>query len=406
MIRNISLAWRNLWRNKRRTLITVASVFFGVLLGTLISSVNEGAYNSMIGNIVKFYSGYIQIQNVDYWENKTINETMEPSAELDRIVESVPQITGSTMRLENFALASSDKNTKGAMIFGIDPDRENEVSEIKRWVEKGRYFEGVDPGVLVGSDLARYLNLSIGDTLVIIGSGYHGSGAAGKYPIIGLLRFPNPQLNKQCVYMHLSVSQELFSAENLVTAMILMVEEPYDLKPAMRKLKNRVPSEYAVLSWEEMNPELVQMIESDKAGHAIMRVILYILIGFGIFGTVMMMVVERTREMGVMVAIGMQKMRLAGLLFLETIMIGLIGVLAGFAGSIPMIVYFYNNPVKLSGNAAETMEQFGVEPFLHFSWIPSVFYEQLIIVFAIVLIISLYPLINALKLKVHQALRA
>ena len=206
--------------------------------------------------------------------------------------------------------------------------------------------------------------------------------------------------------MHLSVSQELFSAEGLVTAMILMVEEPYDLKPALRKLKNRVPSEYAVMSWEEMNPELVQMIESDKAGHAIMRAVLYILIGFGIFGTVMMMVVERTREMGVMVAIGMQKLRLAGLLFIETVMIGLIGVLAGFAGSIPMIVYFYYNPIKLSGTAADTMEQFGVEPFLHFSWIPSVFYEQLIIVFAIVLVISLYPLINALKLKVHQALRA
>lgn len=125
MTSNISLAWRNLWRNKRRTLITVASVFFGVLIATMLSSVNEGAYTSMIGNIVKFYSGYIQVQDTAYWESKTINEAMYPSEDLQKIIGSVPKITQSTMRLESFALASSEKNTRGTMVFGIIPEREN-----------------------------------------------------------------------------------------------------------------------------------------------------------------------------------------------------------------------------------------------------------------------------------------
>jgi ABC-type lipoprotein release transport system permease subunit len=206
--------------------------------------------------------------------------------------------------------------------------------------------------------------------------------------------------------MELSTCQEFFSAQNLVSSMIIMIHDQYDLQPALRKLKARVASPYTVMSWNEMHPELLQMVEGDRAGATVMKAILYILIGFGIFGTIMMMVAERTREMGVMVAIGMQKLKLAGILFFETLFIGLIGVLAGFAGSIPMITYFYNNPVKLSGSAADTMVEMGIEPYMYFSWLPSVFYNQVTTVFIMTALVAMYPLFMALKLRVHQALRA
>jgi ABC-type lipoprotein release transport system permease subunit len=292
------------------------------------------------------------------------------------------------------------------MVIGIDPEKENDITELMKWVKTGEYFMSDDDGVLIGSELARYLKIQVGDTLVMIGAGYHGVSAAGKYPIRGILHFPNPELNKQTVYMELSTCQEFFSAQNLVSSMIIMVHDQYDLQPALRKLKARVASPYAVMSWNEMHPELLQMVEGDRAGATVMKAILYILIGFGIFGTIMMMVAERTREMGVMVAIGMQKLKLAGILFFETLFIGLIGVLAGFAGSIPMITYFYNNPVKLSGSAADTMVEMGIEPYMYFSWLPSVFYNQVTTVFIMTALVAMYPLFMALKLRVHQALRA
>ena len=127
---NVLLAWRNLWRNKRRTLITVASVFFGVLLATFMSSMQEGSYTSMIDNVVKFYSGYIQIQNEEYWENKTINNSMKPTEDLFKIASSMPSVTHVTTRLESFALASSEAITRGSMVIGIDPDKENEITAI------------------------------------------------------------------------------------------------------------------------------------------------------------------------------------------------------------------------------------------------------------------------------------
>lgn len=403
---NIILAWRNLWRNKRRTLITVASVFFGVLLATVMSSMQEGSYSSMIQNIVKFYSGYIQIQHEDYWENKTINNAMEPKEELYEITSSVPEITHLTVRLETFALASSSEITRGAMLTGIDPQKENEITELKKWVAEGSYLGEHDHGLLVGIELAKYLKLQVGDTLVLIGTGYHGVSAAGKYPIRGFLKFPSPQLNREMIYMDIVNCQEYLSAPNLVSSMIIMVDDQYSLTPAMRKLKAKVSSPYTVMSWNEMHPELLQMVEGDRAGAVIMKAILYILIGFGIFGTIMMMVAERRREMGVMVAIGMQKYKLATILFFETLYIGLIGVLAGFAGSIPIIAWFYNNPVRLSGNAAETMETMGIEPYMYFSWLPSVFYDQVLVVFIMTAIVGIYPLAMALGLKVHLALRA
>ena len=403
---NILLAWRNLWRNKRRTLITVASVFFGVLLATFMSSMQEGSYTSMIDNVVKFYSGYIQIQNEEYWDNKTINNSMVPTSELFEVTNSIPEISNVTTRLESFALASSESITRGSMVVGVDPVKENEITELQKWVVEGEYFRDNDGGVLIGNELAKYLKIQLGDTLVMIGAGYHGVSAAGKFPIRGILKFPNPELNKQSVYMDIKNCQEFFSAENLVSSMIVMVEDQYDLKPAMKKLSEKISSPYAVMSWDEMQPELLQMIAGDRAGGQVMIAVLYLLIGFGIFGTIMMMVAERTREMGVMVAIGMQKTKLAGILFFETIYIGMIGVLAGFAGSTPIIGYFYNNPIKLSGGAAEMMIEMGIEPYMYVTWLPSVFYNQAIVVFVMTSLVALYPLFMAVKLKVHLALRA
>jgi ABC-type lipoprotein release transport system permease subunit len=360
----------------------------------------------MISNIVTFYSGYIQVQDEDYWENKTINNTFIPADSLIREITSVDEVTLYTPRLESYALASSEEITRGSMVIGIDPEKEKEVMDIGKWVVEGQYIDRHDKGVLVGFDLAKYLELQVGDTLVMIGQGFHGATAVGVFPIRGILKFPSPELNKQSIYMDLSMAQEFYSLDGRVTSIVLMLEDQYDLKKANRKLSDRIGSPYSVMTWEEMHPELLHMVEADRAGALVMKAILYIIIAFGVLGTIMMLVMERKREMGVMIAIGMQRAKLAWILFFETVYIGLVGVLAGFAGSIPLIAYFYNNPIPLTGDAGRTMEEMGIEPLMYFSWLPSVFYNQVITVFVITALIALYPAITSNRLKVHKALRA
>jgi ABC-type lipoprotein release transport system permease subunit len=259
---------------------------------------------------------------------------------------------------------------------------------------------------LLSINLAEYLNLNIGDTLVIYGQGFHGITAAGLYPIGGILKFPSPELNNQLIYMNIKAAQDLFGATERVTSMIIMVNRHQDLPEAMHYLKNSIPAPLIAKSWDELQPELVQMIEGDRAGGIVMKMVLYMVVGFGILGTIIMMMAERIRELGVTVAVGMQKRTMSFILYIETIMTGLLGTAAGIIGSIPVIGYFYNNPVLLTGDAAETMIQMGMEPYLYFSTSLHIFYKQALIVLFLSLIIGIYPIVKVYKIKVNQALRA
>ena len=405
-MRNIIMAWRNLWRKPWRTIITSGSVFFGVLFTAFMTSMQYGSYESMIDNVVKFYSGYMQIFTEEYHENKTINNTFEMNDSLRSIIEDEKEVTHFTERLEYFALASTDEFTRGSIVIGVDPESENLVTDLEKWVHEGEYLDANNDGVLVAIDLAKYLKISVGDTLVLYGQGYHGVMAAGLYPVKGILKFPSPELNKQFVYMDLTTCQQFFSAPNRLTSLVMMVEDHYHLPAAMRHLKKEIKAPYILMSWSELQPELVSMIEADRAGGLVMKGILYMIITFGIFGTILMMISERKREMGVMIAIGMQRFRLGVVLFFETLMMGILGALAGIAGSIPLAYYFFINPIPLSGDAAKTMIDMGIEPYMYFSMHPDIFYVQAIIVFIITLIIALFPIYKSFTLKLTKALRA
>lgn len=402
----LKIAWRNLWRNSRRTAITMASVFFGVILSTVMTSMQYGSYDSMIENVVKFYSGYAQIFTAAYHENKTINNTMELTDSIKEIVRNTDRVTQIAPRLEYFALASSEEITKGAMILGIDPIQESYVTDVAKWVEKGDYLKKGDDGVLVSVNLANYLKIKIGDTLVLYGQGYHGVTAADLFPVRGILKFPLPELNNQMIYMDIGTCQRFFGAENRISSLVIMVDDLHDLPHAMQELKSKIQDPLAVMSWDELQPELVQMIDADRAGGVFTKLILYMVVAFGIFGTIIMMLSERIRELGVTIAIGMQKTKMAAVLFTETIFTGLLGAVSGILGSIPLVVYFYNNPIHLSGNAAQTMIDMGMEPLMYFTLSPFVFYNQAITVFLITIVVGIVPVYKAFNLKVNQALKA
>ncbi len=404
-MKNYIIAWRNLWRNKRRTLITTASVFFGVLLAAIMSSMQEGSYENMIDNVVKFYSGYIQVQEEEYWEHKTLYYSFEATDSIYEKINSIEEITLVVPRLESFALMSSEDITQPARIIGIDPEMEDSMTNLSQWLREGNYLQGNHNSILLGSRLAKNLDVELSDTVALLGQGFYGSTVAELFVVKGILEFPNPEFNKTFAYMHLNNAQQFYSAMGRLTSLALMLEDYSELDPAMKSLENKIDSPYTALTWREMQPEMVQMIESDRAGGIIMKAILYIIIGFGILGTIIMMIAERRKEMGLMVAVGMRKHKLAAILFLETIYIGIIGVLGGIIVSIPIVYYMIHNPIPLSGDAAEAMVDMGIEPLLLFSATPKVFINQLITVIIITAFVALYPIINALSMKEIDYLR-
>ena len=400
----LKLAWRNIWRNKRRTLITTASIFFGVVLSAFISSMQEGSYELYIRTVVNFYSGYIQIHQKGYWDDKTINNTLL-FADVHPKLQQVKGITQSCPRLESFALAAFEDATKGVMIIGVDAPREDAITNLSKRMVKGQFLTSADSGVMLGSALAKYLKLTPGDTLVLLSQGYHGASAAGKYPVRGILRQPSPDLDRMVVYMDVAMCQDLFSATDRLTSVVIMVDNDDETATVKSQLTAQLGSGYDVMDWKEMNHLLLKTIESDRSSNMITKGILYMIIAFGILGTVMMMTVERRKEFGVLMAIGMPKHKLGTILMLETILIGAVGVVAGIGAAIPITWYFTFHPILFTGQAAETFLQMGFEPIMPFSMTPSVYYRQAITIFIFAFVIGWYPVVNVIRLKINKALR-
>ena len=307
----LRIAWRNLWRNKRRTMITAASVFFAIWFALIMRAFQLGSYELMVNNIVHAFSGYFQVHAQGYWGDQTLNNAFKSDPLLLENYRNCPEITGFTGRLESFVLASSGNRTKGALVTGIEPGSENSLTSLRRKLLSGTYLREADSGALVSRQLASYLKIGIGDTVVIIGQGYQGVSAAGLFPVKGIVAFPSPELDARMIYLSLPAARELFSAPLMLTSIAFNVADPSDSPKALATVKQMSnPALYEVMTWEEMMPDVVQQIRADSASGLIMLGILYMIVGFGVFGTMLMMLNERQREFGMMIAIGMQKNRL------------------------------------------------------------------------------------------------
>ncbi|HDY86937.1 hypothetical protein LCGC14_1607470 [marine sediment metagenome] len=401
----LRLAWRNIWRNKRRTLITIASVFFAVILAIIMRSAQEGVYGNMIKNVVGFYTGYIQVHNRGYWEEKTLDNSFKEDEQLYELLNGITAVKDAIPRLESFALASSDHNTKGAMVVGIDPGKEKIVTHLDEKISKGEYLKDENEnGVLIVEGMARQLKLDVGDTLILIGQGYHGVSAAGKYPVKGLLQFGSPELNGLLVYLPIKRAQYMYGAEGMLTSVVVMIDDPDAADKITGDIEKKLNDNYEVMSWTTMMPELIQFIQADKAGGIIIIGILYMIIAFGIFGTLLMMTMERRHEFGVLIAIGMKRLKLSMVMILEALMLSIVGALTGAVASIPIVYYFSVNPIRFTGDMAEAYERFGIEPIMPFKLDLAIMLSQGEVVLVIVMILVMYPFSKILRLNEIEAI--
>ncbi|MDX2432320.1 MAG: FtsX-like permease family protein [Bacteroides sp.] len=469
---NLKLAWRNLWRNRRRTIITSASIFFAVFFALVMRSMQLGTYDHMYKNAIDSYTGYIQVQHPDFWDEKTVDNTFPYAQELEQQVLEDKNISACIPRFESFALASNGPQTKGVLVMGVDPEREDHLSkvtdkmvkyrltpecvekiqqdpvlpdkikelaelfensaythasrlqldlgikekEVSKWMpliesyakyENGSIKMG-EPGVWLGDKLASYLQLEMGDTIILIGQGYHASTAAGKYEIKGIVKIPLPDIDNKIVYLPLDVCQELYNAENNITSLALAVHNNRDREIAatVSRLNSQLTEKLRVMEWKEMNEVMVSQMDADDKGGQIMLGILYLVIAFGVFGTVLMLTAERKREFGVLVAIGMQKKKLTAVMSLEMLLIGLLGMLAGATLATLLILYGVEHPLIFKGETALMFEEYGMEPKMAFWGIDTYYISQILIVTGMVLLAIVYPIRKILGLKVVNALRA
>jgi putative ABC transport system permease protein len=401
----LSLAWRNIWRNKRRSLIAMASVLFAVIIALATRSMQLGSYHHLIENTAGFQTGYAQIHGKGFWDSRSIDDSFVLTDSLTRQTEQIRHITRTTPRLEIFTLISSGEITDGVLVTGVAPAEENRFTKLKDRLVEGAYLRPEDTDILLAKGLAEHLRVGVQDTVVLLGQGFHGITAAGKYGVVGLVEYPMPEMNNRMAYLSLTEAQRLAGAPDRVTALAIMIDRQDHLPGVMKELEGRFGDRYEVMSWEQMLPGIVQSIEADNASGLIMLLIIYMVIGFGILGTVLMMTMERAREFGMMVAIGMKRGRLRLVAILESLMLTFVGVLTGAALGVPVLVYLYFHPIPLKGQAREMMISYGWDPVLPFSLDPMIFVWQALIVLVIALIASSYPVWRISRVDPVQALR-
>jgi putative ABC transport system permease protein len=402
----LKLIWRNIWRNKRRTLITMASVFFAVVLSTLMMSMKEGVYSGMIDSVIGSYMGFGQVHSKGYWEEKSLDYSFEVTKTLSAEICAVSGIDTTLKRVEGVAMAASTDFIKVAMVVGIDTEGEKNINKLNERVISGNYLQPGDKAVMLGAGLADYLHLRVNDTIVLIGQGYHGTNAAGKYAVKALVKFGSPELSKQLVILPLSEAQSFYGMDGMINNLILQFDNQNNSGPVIKKLQKKLGNQYEVMSWQETMPDLENLIKTDRIEGYVFMFILYMVVSFGIFGTILMMIAERKREFGVMVSVGMKRITLALIVQLEVILISLVGAVLGMIGAFPVCYYFFHNPVSLGDDLKKMTEEYGMEAVLRASIQPYVFLEQGMVILLIACIISLYPFVKLVRLNAIKAMRS
>ena len=397
----MKLIWRNIWRNRRRAFITIASVFFAVFFVVVMKSFMDGVWERMNDNMLRTQTGHIQIHAKGYWEDKVIDNFLFMDTAMITQIENIDGIDNVSPRVETFAMAASSIVSKGILLVGASPEKEAQKSNLPSRLVSGEYLTEMDDGILIGEGLAKYLNVSLGDTLALIGQGYHGASAAGLFPVRGILKLMTSEMDNAMAYITLPSAQQFIDMPDGYSGLLISINNNKRLDEIMGVISGQF-EDYEVLPWHFTMERLLQQAESDKAFGVVLMAILYIIVGFGMLGTVIMMTNERKREFSMMICLGMSRGKLTSLIVFEMLIMSLIGLVLAFCITLPFTHWFNVHPIPVTGEMANTYIQFGMEPVLPMSVEASIFTNQMTTILVIAALTVIYPIRKIFKLKINE----
>ena len=319
------MAWRNVWRYRRRSLLTVLTIALGLAFNILMRGIGDGFHEQMVDNSVRAGIGHIEIHRSGYQRDPALLKTLPDFPLLERVVPKTPHLLGYSFRVLGDGLASTAENSTGVRIIGIVPNAERTVTTIDRAVIAGEFLDDhMSRPVLIGDRLAQSLGASLNDKIVLVVQAADGSMGAQLFRVAGIFRSGSPDLDRGVVYLLRQDAQSLFSLANGITEAALLLDSSESVAGAEQFLTSLLASApVEVLPWYTVEPFLRQFIQLDDAFFYIIVLILFIVISVGILNTVMMSVFERVREFGVMMALGTKPRQVVRLVMQESTRAGL-----------------------------------------------------------------------------------
>lgn len=401
----VKLAWRNVWRNRRRSIITVLAVFFATALSITMRGLQLGTYEVNIRFAVSMFSGFLQVQEEGYQDNPSLHLSFVPDQTLRALLDQ--QVTAYAPRVYADGLISFKNNSLGTAIFGISPASELTVTDILNKLDTGRFFGSDSTNeIVVGHKLLQNLKAGIGDRVVILAQGFDGSLGNMLFDIVGTVKTGSGEFDGMAVFMGLQTLQELVGMGDRINVIAVSLNDLDDIEPAAAAMNARLSETSLVaLSWDELLPELKQAIEFDDVSGVLTLGILMLIVAFGVLNTVLMSVTERFREFGINLSIGMPQSRLAALVVIETLFMALIGICIGLAVGWCVNYYFVENPIMMTGDYAAMYEEYGFLPRLDSSLKTSIFTKSTLSVLVMALLAVVFPVYKVLKLEPLKGIR-
>jgi putative ABC transport system permease protein len=407
----VRLAWRNVWRNPRRTALTVAATVFAVVLVVFFVALAAGLHEKMIEDAVRVHSGHVTIMGKGYLENQTLEQFIRLDQPLTALLQRTPGIRGYAPRVIGFGLLSKDAATQGIAVLGVDPRREATVTTLPERVRQGTF---VSPHghheIVLGERLAENLGAHLGDKLLLYSVAYSLETAYELFSVVGVMKLPEPELDRSVAVISLNDAQDFFVYGDRVTEVAILARDAADAPALAATLKRELAGlsgeRAEVHTWQQVIPELQQFIFLDDAGMYMLLVILIIVVGFGILNTILMAVLERRRELGVVLALGLRPGAMFRLVYLESMLLVGVGLALGLAAGIPLVLHFVAHPVHLTGTAAGALRLWGIEPVLTWKLKPLNPIGSTIAILGVAAVAALYPALKASRSRPVEALRA
>ena len=327
----LRMAWRNVWRNRRRTVIAVIAIALGLTLMLFFDGLMGGSKQAIYGNTVKLQGGNVQVHAPGYRE-KARRLPLLPLVDDEAAMEAAlaqPQVVAASRRIETSGMVSSREGTMPVVITGIEPEQEAPMSLVAGNVTQGRYLQAGDEDVLlIGQGLAKQLEVTVDDRITLVGRATHEQMRRRTMTIVGIYELGSPELEKKMVYTSLLEAQTLFDLRDQATEVAIFLDRVGQEAPVVEALQAALPG-YEVDAWDTLDPSTKQSMETEDEIMGVFGLIILLIAGVGILNLMLMAVFERTREIGLLAAMGLKRREIVVLFLLEGVLIGLLGALVG-----------------------------------------------------------------------------
>jgi ABC-type lipoprotein release transport system permease subunit len=401
----LKLAWRNIWRNKRRSLIVFISIVIGSISILFLEGITNAFLNQMLFNQISLSTSHIQIHKNGFRDNKVIQNFVPSPDVVETILSTQNGVKAFSKRGITFGLLSSAENSSGIYLYGIEHENEGKISKVKSSIIEGKYLTGAKGEILLGKKLAEKLNATIGDKVIGMANELDGSIGSDVFRIVGIFETENSEFDKTNIFINLNQFQSMLKIPGQVHEFAVVLEDYKSANEINEEITNKLNNKaYESLTYAELLPLLILQIDLSKESMFVVYFIVGLALIFGIINSMLMSVFERINELGILLAIGMKTTKIFGMILFESFLLGLFATVIGSAVGGILIAVLSDTGINLS-LFAESLNSYGIGAILY----PTVSYSELIGVMLTIPIVSIvgaiYPAVKAIKLQPVEAIR-